>query len=281
MARKRKNRYKERIEKGNYTSIPNEILEVASQQYLKPLETKVLFFLLRKIWGWEKDWEIISLDVFQKSLQFEKKHIRRALVGLQKKGIILQLGKKIYEIQLDIDKWKVIRKERKKEKRPQLGNQRPQLGNKSSLKRSIDKEQQTPRTTILRTTILKKTTTRKTAAVSSSSQKDKPKKQTLPPGLLEFILPKFLDTGWHTLKRQELSELILIAIQKGKSDIPNYFRYWKKEIDKKKSIHNKPGYLIKMVEQGYDPPLYEEAVKSSSTSRRDDKYDKLIEKYSN
>ncbi|GAH53901.1 unnamed protein product, partial [marine sediment metagenome] len=120
--------------------------------------------------------------------------------------------------------------------------------------------------TIKNLTIKKRTTAgkkiksiKKPAAVSSlSSEKVKPKNQILPPGLLELILPKFLDTGWHTLSRQELSELILITIQKGKSDIPNYFRYWKKEIDKREGIHNKPGLLITMIKQGNNPPLYEE-----------------------
>ena len=270
MARKRKNRYKERIEKGNYTSIPNEIIEAASQQYLKPLESRVLFFLLRKIWGWEKDREIISLDIFQKNLQFDKRNIYRALLGLQQKGIIVQLDKKIYEIQLDIDKWKVIPKKKIKDKSVQLDKETVQLDsstvqldNKSSLKPSTEANQQTPRTTILRTTILRKTTaTAKPAAADIS------------------LLPNLKTNLKITLKTwgisdNKINELLKILIDHGHIDINEHINLWIEHIKHIKP-KNPAGFLITMVKENANPPRIESPTARKLRELKEEEKEKLF-----
>ena len=89
---------------------------------------------------------------------------------------------------------------------------------------------------------------------SNSNSKPKPKDKTV----ANLVIPMFEDTGWETLTKGKIEELIEIATSKKKRDILDYFRYWKKEIDKKPKAHNKPGYLIEMVRQGNDPPIYED-----------------------
>jgi len=235
VARKRKNRYKERIEKGNYTKIPNEILEAASQQYLKPLESKILFFLLRKIWGWEKDREIINLSVFYKNLQFEKTNIRRALLGLQKKGIIIQLDRKMYEIQMNIDKWKVILKRKiKKIKRKtiQLDSCAIQLDRKTSLNHSINKQHRTPKETILKET-------------KHHQRKDDEFLLLLKPKTLRTLTGKTFGLGNKTVIR-------LLAMTERKN-VNSYFSEWIEYILSDPEVNTPGSYFIKVIEEGSEP----------------------------
>lgn len=273
--------FEQKLKEKNWTPIFDEILEAVYKSDIGKNELKVFLFICRRTWGWGKDSEIIRVRDIVKELGFKKNRASEALSGLRNKHFVDNFGTNRYQIQIDTRKWQIKRKIKREKKDnfvpkngtnrghfvPKNGTSVPKNGTTKSEDSSKNPNPQSPRTTLKRkkrettTRILNKGRKKPVVVSSLSSEKVKPKNQTLPPGLLEIILPKFNDTGWHTLTRETTIELILIAIEKGKKDIPNYFRYWKTEIDKKKNIRiGKPNYLITVVRQGNNPIRYEEEL---------------------
>ncbi|MBA7610460.1 hypothetical protein ES703_17668 [subsurface metagenome] len=89
----------------DYIRIPNEFIEAVYKQYLRVYETKVLLFLVRKTWGWQKLSDFIPLKQFEKELDILKPHISRALSSLTHRRIVTKLGNKRYAIQSDTSLW--------------------------------------------------------------------------------------------------------------------------------------------------------------------------------
>jgi len=94
--------------------ITNEFVEAMSRQYLRPNENKVLWHLIRKTWGWGKDWDFIALKQFEKGLGIPKSRVSEALSSLRKRRIVTQLRNRTYEVQTDYSLWKVKAKKRPK-----------------------------------------------------------------------------------------------------------------------------------------------------------------------
>lgn len=88
-----------------YILITNEFTEAISRQYLRPNESKVLWFLIRKTWGWGKKSDFIALKQFEKELGIPKDKASRALSSLRKRRIVVQLSNKTYTIQSDLSLW--------------------------------------------------------------------------------------------------------------------------------------------------------------------------------
>ena len=104
-----------------YTKTPNRFFEAIYEQYLRPYETKVLFFLVRKTWCWQKLSEFIPLKEFEK-IGIPKDKASRALSSLAKRRIVVQLGNKRYAIQSDTNLWKDRpKKKRRQSKRAKTG----------------------------------------------------------------------------------------------------------------------------------------------------------------
>lgn len=272
MAQKKKSRYKERIEEGNYSRIPNEILEAVYKQEFTINQYKVFWFILKKTMGWEKDRAIISLKMFAENINLRQDVICRTLSELQKRRIIGKTAKNIYEIQIDTDKWRLKKKrwilkkeirnreiENKKalpelEQRGKIGSSAKSIGSsaKKNIRKPIPKAHQgTPKDTILKDKEKKQQQKQETcqdAAVFSFSFSGEERNE---------IATWFIITpGWEKLGRDTILEQIDIAISKGKKDIKEYFRLWKRTIDRRGK--DKPAYLISMVKQGNDPPGYQE-----------------------
>lgn len=98
----------------NWFPITNEFVEAVYNQYFTPLENKVFWFLIRKTWGWEKDWDFIPLKQFVQGLGIPKSRVSEALTGLRKRRIVTQLRNRTYEVQTDYSLWKVKPKKRPK-----------------------------------------------------------------------------------------------------------------------------------------------------------------------
>lgn len=88
-----------------FIRIPNQFIEAVYKQYLRPNESKVLWFLIRKTWGWQKRSEFMSLRQFNKELGISKDIACRALSRLRRRRIVYQLANKTYAIQTDINLW--------------------------------------------------------------------------------------------------------------------------------------------------------------------------------
>ncbi len=112
MARARKQKkksYKKNKWEGpdkDYIKIAWEFIEAMSRQYLRPNESKVLWHLIRKTWGWGKKFDFIALKQFEKELGISKEEASRALSSLRKRRIIEQLRNKTYAIQSDTSLWR-------------------------------------------------------------------------------------------------------------------------------------------------------------------------------
>ena len=72
-----------------YTQIANEILESLSRINLSPYETRTLFYLIRKTYGWKKKTDWISLSQFSKGLCLDRRHVFKALRRLEVKNLIV------------------------------------------------------------------------------------------------------------------------------------------------------------------------------------------------
>jgi len=105
---KKKNHRKNKrdLPEKEYILITNEFTEAISRQYLRPNESKVLWHVIRKTWGWRKKSDFIALKQFEKELGISKDIACRALSRLKRRGIVDQLANKTYAIQTDVSLWR-------------------------------------------------------------------------------------------------------------------------------------------------------------------------------
>ena len=99
------------LEDGQFTRIVNEALEQIVMTPLPPLELRIVFFIIRKTWGYQKKADIISLTQFEKGLLASRPAIVHSLKNLVLRNIIVKtplLGNKIsYSFNKYYDKWVV------------------------------------------------------------------------------------------------------------------------------------------------------------------------------
>ena len=96
------------VENG-FTKIANELVEALMKVNLSAYEHRVLWFLFRKTYGWEKKTDWIALSQFSQCIDLDRRHVHRAIKGLSsKKMIVIERddGVRIkYGFQKDYDKW--------------------------------------------------------------------------------------------------------------------------------------------------------------------------------
>ena len=78
------------IENGEYTRIVNEILEQLVKRCLLGSEYQVVFFIIRKTWGFNKTEDIISLTQFEKALNLSRHTVINTIKNLVKKRILVK-----------------------------------------------------------------------------------------------------------------------------------------------------------------------------------------------
>lgn len=95
-----------------FTPIANEILEALARVKLSPNEFRIIFFLLRKTYGWRKKSDWISLSQFSKGTGVDRHNVHRALKSLKTKKIIVvgidYRKRPSYGFQKNYEKWKVL-----------------------------------------------------------------------------------------------------------------------------------------------------------------------------
>lgn len=100
------------IEEG-YTKIANGLLEFLCQINLSAYETRTIFALWRKTYGWQKKEDSISVTQFQKLTGLDRRHQARTLKKLEERKIITIAYKgnnrpNNYRFQKDYLKWKDV-----------------------------------------------------------------------------------------------------------------------------------------------------------------------------
>lgn len=91
-----------------YTKIANELYEAIIKWHFSSYEYRVLIFIIRKTYGWNKKEDWISLSQFSEATNIKESHICRTINLLLKQNIITKGGNRdnpLYSIQKDYDKW--------------------------------------------------------------------------------------------------------------------------------------------------------------------------------
>ena len=94
-----------------YTPIANEIVEALWKMNLSAYEGRVLWYLFRKTYGWQKKTDRIALSQFSKDIGLDRRLIFRAIRGLSSKQMIViykdDKNSVTYGFQKNYEKWKV------------------------------------------------------------------------------------------------------------------------------------------------------------------------------
>ncbi len=94
-----------------FTPIANEILEALCKVNLSPYESRVIWFLLRKTYGWKKKSDWISQSQFSEGLDLDRRHIHRTIKRLLRKEIIVistdDKNRSACGFQKDYSKWRM------------------------------------------------------------------------------------------------------------------------------------------------------------------------------
>ncbi len=93
-----------------FTPIANEILEALCRVNLSPYESRIVWFLIRKTYGYQKKMDRISLSQFSEFTGIEKPNVRRAIRSLNRKCMVISHqeapNRVFYGVQKDYDQWK-------------------------------------------------------------------------------------------------------------------------------------------------------------------------------
>lgn len=92
-----------------YLKIANELVEALMRINLSPYEARLLWFIIRKTYGFNKTSDRISLSQFAKATLLDRRNVHRALQSLIQREIIVisrDDRKRIsYRVQKDYSKW--------------------------------------------------------------------------------------------------------------------------------------------------------------------------------
>jgi|GEM_PF-6482779 len=79
----------------DFTKIPNDFLEILMSKAVNNSESKILLYIARKTYGWQKESDKISLSQFQHKLVLSRPTLIDALHRLVKSGLLVkQKGQK-------------------------------------------------------------------------------------------------------------------------------------------------------------------------------------------
>jgi phage replication O-like protein O len=92
------------------TEIANELVDALCRTYFMPAESKLIWTIFRKTYGWHKKSDAISYTQFEKSTGLDKRHVGPALKRLINRNIVFcsNAGERHiseYGIQKDYEKW--------------------------------------------------------------------------------------------------------------------------------------------------------------------------------
>lgn len=93
------------VENG-YTKIANELLDALARIKLCAYESKVLWFIIRKTYGWKKKDDWIALSQFTEATNILKPNVSRTLSKLERRHIIIRDNHRHIGLQKDYDQWK-------------------------------------------------------------------------------------------------------------------------------------------------------------------------------
>ena len=96
-----------------HIDIANEIAEAMARINLSAYESRILWVIWRKTYGWHKKMDMISVTQFEKVTGLKRWHVARTLSELVQRNIVTRIGNNriiSYGFQKDYTKWKDITK---------------------------------------------------------------------------------------------------------------------------------------------------------------------------
>lgn len=111
------------LPKGEFIIVPNKFIEAMYKQNFGANQHKVLLYVLRKTWGWQKLSEFIRVTQCAKDLEIPKSRVSEALSSLVKRRIVTVNRNKTYGIQADTSLW--CNPYRKKERNRNIFEEEP------------------------------------------------------------------------------------------------------------------------------------------------------------
>jgi len=94
-----------------HIDIANEIVEQLAKIQLSGYESRMLWVIWRKTYGWHKKKDVISISQFQKFTGLDRRHVQRTLNRLIERNIITKNGYRHFTkwaFQKDYTKWKSV-----------------------------------------------------------------------------------------------------------------------------------------------------------------------------
>lgn len=116
-----------------YVGVANELAEILARTNLSSYESRFLWFLWRKTYGWHKKDDIISNSQFVQGTGLKKWHVSRTKKRLIQRNIVASIGNKL-SFQKDYTRWIELPKQATVAK---IGNRVASIGNKK-LPKQVD-----------------------------------------------------------------------------------------------------------------------------------------------
>jgi len=90
---------------GNFTQVPNDIIESLARTHLSPNESKIVFLVIRKTYGWHKLSDWIALSQIAKYTGIARPNTCRYIKSLVRRNILVRPDNKHVGLQEDTTKW--------------------------------------------------------------------------------------------------------------------------------------------------------------------------------
>jgi len=88
-----------------YTRVANEILEALVKINLSSYESRVLWFVIRKTYGWHKKSDWIALSQIVDGTGIDKRNVWRTIKSLERRNLIVRPGPRHIGFQKDYNLW--------------------------------------------------------------------------------------------------------------------------------------------------------------------------------
>lgn len=95
--------------KNGYFSLANELAEQFALKNIPGNEMRILWVVLRKTWGWKKDWDQIAFSQFKEATGMKNGNVSRALKAVVAKRLLIE-SQNGYSINQNYEEWIVAKR---------------------------------------------------------------------------------------------------------------------------------------------------------------------------
>ena len=89
----------------NFTQVPHQILEALARTHLKPNESKIIFLVMRKTYGWHKQSDWISLGQIEEYTGITRSNVCRYIKSLEDRDILVKDSLNCLRLSEDTARW--------------------------------------------------------------------------------------------------------------------------------------------------------------------------------